>query len=42
MLRNKFQGGSLVKRKSVFDSIDSNKIGEGKYFREGGFGNKKI
>jgi hypothetical protein len=32
---------SLPARKSVFDSIDAQKIGEGKYFREGKFGHKR-
>ncbi len=32
---------SLSKRKSVFQSINTDKIGDGKYFTEGKFGHKK-
>ena len=32
---------TLLRKKSVFESIDANQIGEGKYFTEGKFGHKK-
>jgi hypothetical protein len=38
---NSIRGSNLPKIKSVFDSIDTKQIGEGKYFTEGKFGHKR-
>jgi hypothetical protein len=40
-INKNFNNNSLPSKTSVFNSIDVNKIGEGKYFTEGKFGHRK-